>query len=72
MLRRQSEQLAGHDPHLSPDTLRATLKGAGLWEPRRRRGKHRAGRERWACLGHLAQMDGSASTGSRAAAGGAC
>ena len=48
----------GHD--LSPNTLRAILRAAGVWEPRRRRrAKHRARRERRACLGQLVQMDGS-------------
>jgi hypothetical protein len=47
----------GHD--LSPDTLNTLLKDAGLWQPRRRRGKHRTRRPRRACFGHLLQMDGS-------------
>lgn len=54
------EKLAdGHDLVISPDTLVALLKERGLWERRRRRGKHRARRERRSCFGSLVQMDGS-------------
>jgi hypothetical protein len=44
---------------ISPDTLTRLLKAQGLWERRRRRGKHRHRRERRACFGELVQMDGS-------------
>src|SRR6201999_3517948 len=44
---------------LSPNTLTALLKERGLWQRRRRRGKHRKRRERRASLGSLVQMDGS-------------
>jgi hypothetical protein len=41
------------------ETLRQWLKGAGLWQARRKRGKHRHWRERKAHAGELVQMDGS-------------
>lgn len=44
---------------ISPDTLTRLLKAEGLWERRRRRGKHRQRRERRASFGELVQMDGS-------------
>jgi hypothetical protein len=53
------EKLAGHGFDLSPDTLSNFLKEAGLWQVKRKRGKHRSRRERRACFGHLVQMDGS-------------
>ena len=53
------EKLKADGHELSPNTLTALLKGAGLWTPRRKRGKHRMRRERRACLGQLVQMDGS-------------
>ena len=53
------QKLAGHGHELSPNTLTALLKVAGLWEPRRRRGKHRSRRRRRSCFGQLVQMDGS-------------
>ena len=53
------EKLAADGLALSPNTLTALLKGRGLWVRRRRRGRHRARRERRACLGSLVQMDGS-------------
>jgi transposase len=53
------EKLAADDHHLSPDTLTTLLKEAGLWQPRRRRGKHRTRRPRRPCFGELLQMDGS-------------
>jgi transposase len=53
------EKLA-HDGHeLSSDTLGRLLKEAGLWQPRRRRSKHRLRRQRRSCFGELIQMDGS-------------
>jgi hypothetical protein len=53
------EKLAGDGHEVSPTTLTRLLKGAGLWEPRRRRGKHRSRRQRRSCIGQLVQMDGS-------------
>ncbi len=53
------EKLAEQDLVLSPNTLRALLKERGLWERRRRRGKHRKRRERRSCFGSMVQMDGS-------------
>jgi hypothetical protein len=53
------EKLAEEDLKLSPNTLTALLKERGLWERRRRRGKHRKRRERRASFGSLVQMDGS-------------
>lgn len=45
--------------HLSPDTLAAILKERQLYEPRRRRGKHRKRRERRRNFGAMIQIDGS-------------
>jgi transposase len=53
------EKLAESGLVLSPDTLTALLKERGLWERKRRRGRHRKKRERRACLGSMVQMDGS-------------
>jgi hypothetical protein len=53
------EKLAADGLAISPNTLTALLKARGLWERRRRRGKHRTRRERRACFGSLVQMDGS-------------
>lgn len=54
------EKLAGeHDLEVSPNTLSRLLKERGLWERRRRRGKHRKRRERRSCFGSMVQMDGS-------------
>jgi hypothetical protein len=53
------EKLAEEGLVLSPDTLTALLKERGLWQRRRRRGRHRKRRERRACFGSLVQMDGS-------------
>jgi len=53
------EKLAGEGLVLSPDTLTALLKERGLWQRKRRRGRHRKRRERRACLGSMVQMDGS-------------
>jgi len=54
------EKLAGEeDLKLSPNTLTGLLKERGLWERRRRRGKHRKRRERRASFGSMVQMDGS-------------
>ena len=43
----------------SPDTLRRWMLGAGLWERRRRRARHRSRRPRRAALGELGQWDSS-------------
>ena len=53
------EKLAEDGLVLCPDTLAALLKARGLWERRRRRGRHRKRRERRSCLGSMVQMDGS-------------
>jgi hypothetical protein len=53
------EKLAEEGLVLSPDTLTALLKGRGLWQRRRRRGRHRGRRERRASFGSMVQMDGS-------------
>lgn len=54
------EKLARDDGiKISPDTLTGLLKKRGLWERRRRRGKHRSRRERRASFGSMVQMDGS-------------
>jgi len=44
---------------VSHDTLWRWLRSAGLFERRRRRGKHRTRRTRRSCRGELVQMDGS-------------
>jgi len=53
------EKLAEEDLELSPNTLTAMLKERGLWQRRRRRGRHRSRRERRASFGSMVQMDGS-------------
>jgi hypothetical protein len=53
------EKLAEDDLLLSPNTLTGLLKERGLWERRRRRGRHRKRRERRASFGSMLQMDGS-------------
>lgn len=53
------EKLAGDGLPVSPDTLTALLKDRHLWQPRRRRAKHRKRRPRRACFGSLVQLDGS-------------
>lgn len=54
------EKLASeHKLEVSPNTLSRLLKERGLWERRRRRGKHRKRRERRSCFGSMVQMDGS-------------
>ncbi len=53
------EKLAEQGLELSPNTLVALLKERGLWQRRRRRGKHRKRRERRASFGSMLQMDGS-------------
>jgi hypothetical protein len=53
------EKLAEAGLVISPNTLTGLLKERGLWERRRRRGKHRKRRERRSCFGSMVQMDGS-------------
>ncbi|MFI5378958.1 MAG: ISNCY family transposase [Tepidisphaerales bacterium] len=53
------EKLAEENLELSPNTLTAFLKERGLWQRRRRRGRHRSRRERRASFGSMVQMDGS-------------
>lgn len=54
------EKLAGeHGLAVCPDTLTAFLKARGLWERKRRRGRHRKRRERRGCFGSMVQKDGS-------------
>ena len=54
-----SERLAELGHHVCDETLRVWLMDAGLWEPRRKRDKHRKRRERRECFGELVQADGS-------------
>jgi len=54
------EKLAQEDGlHLSPDTLVAILKERQIYEPRRRRSRHRKRRERRQNFGAMIQIDGS-------------
>lgn len=54
------EKLASdHGLVIGPDTLVTLLKERGLWERRRRRGRHRKRRERRSYFGSMIQMDGS-------------
>lgn len=54
------EKLASeHGLTLSPDTLTALLKARGLWQRKRRRGRHRRRRDRRSSFGSMLQMDGS-------------
>jgi hypothetical protein len=46
---------------MSEGTLRRLMTQVGLWQPRSRAEKHRAWRERRACVGMLVQLDGSRS-----------
>jgi hypothetical protein len=48
-----------HGIVLSTRTLRQEMIQAGLWRPRKHKVKHRAWRERRACVGELEQLDGS-------------
>lgn len=48
-----------HGLQVSPNTLVRLLKERGLWERRRRRGRHRKRRERRSCFGSMVQLDGS-------------
>ena len=55
-----SEKLSSEEGlEVSPDTLRRWLLSAGLWEPSRRRAKHRSRRPRRECFGELVQLDAS-------------
>lgn len=55
-----NEKLAErHGVALSVPTLRQGMIREGLWNPKRRRAKHRAWRARRACVGELIQLDGS-------------
>lgn len=51
--------LEQHGQKISPNTLTRLLKERGLWQRRRRRGKHRSRRERRSSFGSMIQMDGS-------------
>jgi hypothetical protein len=53
------EKLAEEGLVLSAKTLTGLLKARGLWQRRRRRGRHRQRRERRAYFGSMVQMDGS-------------
>lgn len=48
-----------HGIRLSAETLRQLMIRLGRWQARRPRARHRAWRERRACLGMLVQLDGS-------------
>jgi len=48
-----------HDLHLSVESLRQLMIGAGLWTPRRERVRIHAPRDRRPCFGELIQIDGS-------------
>lgn len=54
-----AEKLAAHGVALSHDTLRRLLIADGLWTPHVQKPRHRAWRERRACVGELVQADGS-------------
>lgn len=53
------EKLALDGHVLDHETLRGWLTKAGLWQKRRKRGKHRSWRERRGHFGELVQLDGS-------------
>lgn len=48
-----------HRLKLSTSVLRQGMMGANIWKARKQKAKHRAWRERRACLGELVQLDGS-------------
>ena len=54
-----TEKLALEGHVVDHETLRGWLLKAGLWQKRRKRGKHRSWRERRAHFGELVQLDGS-------------
>jgi hypothetical protein len=48
-----------HSIRISVNTLRKAMIGAGLYNPKRHKPKHRDWRERRSCVGMLVQLDGS-------------
>ena len=54
------EKLQQRGLDVSVGTLREWLLAEGLWQPRRKRDKHRQRRQRRACFGELVQADGIA------------
>jgi len=48
-----------HHIFISTYTLREAMIGKGFWKPKKKKDKHRAWRERRACVGELVQLDGS-------------
>lgn len=55
-----AEKLAERDGlQLSAETLRKWMIGDGLWQPKRRKARHRAWRSPRECCGELLQLDGS-------------
>jgi hypothetical protein len=54
-----SEKMGLRGWNVPVGTLRDWLRAEGLWQPRRKRDKHRQRRERRACWGELLQADGS-------------
>jgi len=54
-----AEKLAALGLAVPKETLRRWLLEESLWQPSRRRDKHRSRRERRACFGELVQADGS-------------
>jgi transposase len=54
-----AEKLQEHGIDLSRETVRRQMIAEGLWEPRKRRDRHRSRRERRRCFGDMVQMDGS-------------
>jgi len=54
-----SEKMALRGWNVPVGTLRDWLRAEALWQPRRKRDKHRQRRERRACYGELVQADGS-------------
>ena len=54
-----AEHLAGDGLRVDHETLRRWLIAAGLWQRRRRRGRHRQWRARKEHVGEMVQMDGS-------------
>lgn len=48
-----------HRVTLSTSVLRRGMMRAGVWKARKQKSKHRAWRQRRACLGELVQLDGS-------------
>jgi len=48
-----------HGINMDPETVRKLMTQVGLWQPHRQGPRHRAWRERRACVGMLVQLDGS-------------